>query len=149
MKTKELKYALKKYPRVQTTITLKISTLKLEAGEKIAIVSPLTPSANTFKPVLEGVQAPEKGWVLVNGMPIHHLRLNDYRSQVVQLSQLDIIQDTLFNNLRLNTPDLTRQQAQALLEKTGLWSKVQHFPELLDTPLLAEGRPFPSLRPIA
>lgn len=115
---------------------------KIDAGEKIAIVSPLTPSAKYFLNLLEGVQAPEKGWVLVNGMPIHHLRLNDYRSQVVQLSQLDIIQDTLFNNLRLNTPDLTRQQAQALLEKTGLWSKVQHFPELLDTPLLAEGHPF-------
>jgi putative ABC transport system ATP-binding protein len=115
---------------------------KIEAGEKIAIISPLTPSARYFLNLLEGVQTPEKGWVRVNGMPIHHLRLSDYRSQVVQLSQLDVIQDTLLNNLRLGSSDLTRQQAQELLEKTGLWSRVQQFPELLDTPLLAEGQPF-------
>lgn len=123
-------------------VKIKDFNFQIQAGEKVSIVGPLTPSAKYFLDLIEGIQTPAKGWVRINGIPVHHLRLNDYRSQVVQLSKLDIIQDSILNNLRLSTPDLTRHEAQELLEKTGLWSVVQHFPDLLDTPLKSNGYPF-------
>lgn len=114
----------------------------IQSGEKIALMGPLTPTVKYFFDLLDGTYPPEKGWVKINGTPIHHYRLNDYRSQVVHINQLEIVQDTILNNLRLGAPHLTRQEAQTLLEKTGLWHVVQDLPLLLDTPLAAQGQPF-------
>lgn len=115
---------------------------EIKSGEKIALMGPLTPPAKYFFDLLSGVYPPEKGWVKINGTPIHHFRLNDYRSQVIHINQPEIVQDTILNNLRLSSPYLTRSEAQVLLEKTGLWHVVQDFPLLLDTPLAAQGQPF-------
>ncbi len=123
-------------------VELKNFNFELKAGQKLGIVGALTPMAKYFMDVLQGVQEPASGWVLIDDQPLHHLRLSEYRSQVVQLSQLEIIQDTVLNNLRLSEPDLTRQQAQHLLEQTGLWDTVKTFPDLLDTQLGIQGQPF-------
>jgi putative ABC transport system ATP-binding protein len=115
--------------------------LVCQPGEKLALLGANTWECNTLLDILYGLYPPHHGLVLVDKQPLHQLQSNHYRSQVVLLRQLELIEVSLLENLRLGDPELSRKDAQKLLEQVGLWERVQHLPQVLDTPISFNGFP--------
>lgn len=114
---------------------------ELGPGERVAILGANTWESDTLLDLLYGSRQPDSGLLSVDHQPLHQLLLMDYRSQVAMVRELELIPASILDNLRLAQPQLSRQQAIEVLEATGLWERVQHLPEVLDTQLAYNGFP--------
>lgn len=129
------------YRATQGDKALEALELDCPAGARMAILGTNTWESNTLLDLIYGARQPAQGLMLVDGLPLHQLLLPEYRSQVVMVRDLELITGSLLDNLRLGHQELSRQEAREVLEQVGLWERVQHLPEVLDTQLSASGFP--------
>jgi ABC-type multidrug transport system fused ATPase/permease subunit len=96
--------------------------LKIEPGEKIALVGSSGSGKSTVARILTRMYDPVAGTVLLDGVPIRDLRLRDVRSQVALVPQDPILFDDtlranlLCANLRASDTELRRALAIAQLD---------------------------------
>lgn len=138
----ELRLEKLSYAHPQGIKVLKEINLKCSPGSKTAILGANSWECNTLLELIYSARKPDKGLLLVDGQPLHQLLLSDYRSQVVMVRDLELLETSLLENLRLGNPTLSRQDARLALEQVGLWDKVQNFSHGLDTVLSFNGFPF-------
>lgn len=111
-------------------------------GQTLALMGVNTWQSETLLDLLYGLRTPQQGLILVDDQPLHQLNSIAYRNQVAFVGQLELIEGSILDNLRLGHKDLSRNAAQELLQQVGLWQEVQHFPDTLDTKLSYNGFPF-------
>jgi ABC-type bacteriocin/lantibiotic exporter with double-glycine peptidase domain len=85
------------------------------------------------------------GAVLINDIPINNYNLQSLRSNTgVVISQQDIFEGTLMDNICMGLEDVDMQELLSLCNTTGLTNFISTLKYGFDTPLFATGRKLPA-----
>jgi ATP-binding cassette subfamily B protein len=121
--------------------TLKNINLKIEKGQKIALVGYNGAGKTTFIKTLLRLYDIENGCVLINQNPVDTINLKSYREKVsVVLQDFHIYPATVAENILCrkvnNNNDIIK--IDDALKKFGLYEKIYSFPETINTYLSKE-----------
>ncbi|MBL7729925.1 MAG: ABC transporter ATP-binding protein [Chitinophagaceae bacterium] len=119
-------------------------SLKVEQGEKVCITGAEGSGKSTLLKLLTGAYSDFKGNILVEGIPIRNYDLASLRSHTgIFLSEQDIFQGTLEENITMGNSNITREDVLVLFEKSGLTSFLLGLKEGFDTELQSTGHRLP------
>jgi ATP-binding cassette, subfamily C, bacterial CydD len=109
-------------------------------GERVVIVGASGSGKSTLLKLLAGFMEPDRGNILVDGMPLSDLS----RAELARLrgwtgQGIDLVNGTLADNLRLGHPQAGESELWNALELAGLAAQVRRMPLGLDTPVTQDG----------
>jgi len=115
------------------TAALTVKTLKITAGERIAVLGRNGAGKSTLLLALSGLLEPRSGSVLLDGVELGHIDPADVRRDLGLLSQnARLFHGTLRENLTLGAPHATDEQMLVALQAAGAWNYVRRLPLGLD-----------------
>lgn len=123
------------------TEVLKALNIKINKGEKIAIVGHNGAGKSTFIKLLQRLYDVKEGEILLNGENIKNFRLSSYRSKFGTVFQdYNLFATTVAENvmLRGNLSEEDRKRVVDSLEKSGVYSKIESLPKGIDTNVTKE-----------
>lgn len=114
--------------------------LKIEAGEKVALVGVNGAGKTTIVKLLCGFYQPNSGEILIGGKDIRNFRKEDLFSLFSTVFQdIYIPPFTIAENVSLQGAENTdRCRVQSCLIKSGLWDKIRQCEMGTDTPMTKE-----------
>lgn len=122
------------------TVALHDVSLRVEPGQRVALVGPTGGGKSTLARVMARLVDPRDGHVRVNGSDLRDLDLADVRSLVTLIPQIGHLFDgTVAANLRLARPDATEEEMRAAFTRIGAASLLERLPEGLATPVGPRG----------
>lgn len=114
--------------------------LRLEAGEKTALVGMSGSGKSTIAKLIARLYDVNRGAVYVDGVDVREVRFDSLRSKVCYLLQDAVLFDrTLKENLLLGNPDATKKDLQRAAEIAGLKELLRRLPQGWDTPVGPRG----------
>ena len=105
-------------------------SFKIRAGEKVALVGRSGGGKTTLVNLLPRFYEQQEGAVLLDGIDVREIKLDNLREQFALVSQ-DIIlfNDTIFNNIAYGVlRDATEQEVIAAAKAAHAWDFIQHLP---------------------
>lgn len=109
-------------------------SLSLPAGCFVAIVGPSGAGKTTIADLVVGLYEPQQGAVLIDGVPLRDINLNAWRQKIGYVPQeMFLFHDSVFQNVTLGDPDVSRDDVTRALKSAGAWDFVAQLPEGLDT----------------
>lgn len=113
--------------------TLKDIDLRIDRGETILMTGVSGAGKSTLCDLMFRLFRPQRGTILVNGLPIESLHRDSYRKLFAMCSQETIIfNDTLLENIRIARPNASREEALTAARVVQL---PQGMLDRLDTPI--------------
>lgn len=113
----------------------------LKAGEKICIKGAEGSGKTTLIRVLAGLYTGYDGQILIDGIPLPNISLNDWRSRVaVFFAQEELFQGSLLENLTLGDDNLRLAEINEICAVVGLLPFVQSRAKGYQTSLDPEGQ---------
>ena len=114
--------------------------LKLEPGEKIALVGMSGSGKSTIARLIARLYDVNKGTVYIDGIDVRNVKLASLRTRVCYLLQDAVIFDrTVKENLLLGNPSASPRELQRAVEIADLTELVRRLPHGLDTPVRPRG----------
>lgn len=114
--------------------------LKLEAGQKVALVGVSGSGKSTIAKLIARLYEPDHGTVYIDGMDLRSVRLESLRTRVCYVMQEGILFDrTLKENLLLGKPSATTKELLLAIEMADLEELLRRLPQGWDTPLGPRG----------
>ncbi|WP_306831700.1 ABC transporter transmembrane domain-containing protein [Neorhizobium huautlense] len=102
------------YPSRVSAVTLNSLSLKVKAGETVAIVGPSGAGKSTILSVLLRYYDPIAGSVKLDGIDVKQARLTDLRSRMAIVPQdVTIFAASIHDNIAFGKPDATRDEVRA------------------------------------
>ena len=112
---------------------LKGINLKVNAGETIAIVGATGAGKSTIINLLNRFYEIDNGKILIDDTNINDFDLNSLRRQIaIVLQDVFLFADTIYNNITLNNPDISREEVIAAAKKIGAHDFIMSLPEGYD-----------------
>ncbi len=134
---KELKY---KYPN-GSNFTLKGISLTIKPGEHVCIAGSGGSGKTTLTNIISGIYSDFEGIVTINNYSIRDLDLIHLRDKIGKnISQEDIFDGTILENITVGKPMESVQDAIEALEAVGLADDINRLPEGINTPLTSGGK---------
>lgn len=123
------------YPHTEVLVLKNIS-IRIPAGQKVAIVGENGSGKSTFAYLLSGLFQPTSGSIIYDGKNIQAIT-REYQSKVGFIFQDFIrLKGTIRDNLLIGTKnDLENEQIIEALKVAGAWEFVQQLPNGIDTKL--------------
>lgn len=116
--------------------TLENINLKIQAGEKLAIVGINGAGKTTLIKLLCGFLDPTEGEVLLNGVNIKTYNRNDYYQLFSAVFQdFSIIAGSIAQNVAQSVTDIDMEKVEDYLKKAGIDDKIKTFPDGYETKL--------------
>lgn len=107
--------------------------LDVKAGETIAIVGSTGAGKSTIINLLNRFYEINSGTICIDGQNIENYTLSSLRKQIaVVLQDVFLFADTIFNNITLNNPDISREQVLAAAKKIGVHKFIMSLPDNYD-----------------
>lgn len=123
------------YPRTDQVV-LDLGGLRFSRGEIVAVMGPVGSGKSTLLRVLAGLQVPENGRVLLDGVDARQLSPADWRASIGWVGQDAVLfRGTLRENLLIAAPDVTDARFLEVLRLCGLDVLASNHPEGLDMQL--------------
>ncbi|MEL6958690.1 MAG: ATP-binding cassette domain-containing protein [Pseudomonadota bacterium] len=120
--------------------TLDIPGLKIEPGQRIAVLGSNGSGKSTLLKLLSGIYRPTKGRVLIDGVDMGQVMPRDLRRSIGYLSQeVRLFSGTLRENLNLTLLERDDDRLLAALDFAGLGPFVRNHPKGLDLEILDGG----------
>jgi ABC-type bacteriocin/lantibiotic exporter with double-glycine peptidase domain len=116
-------------------------SMRLEPGERVAIVGPNGSGKSTLVDLLYGLRTPTGGWVELDGADLRSLRLDAVRASVAVVKGVEVIEGTLLDNLVMGRTHVSVEEQHAALRLVGLLDAVTQLPQGFDTRLGPGGAP--------
>lgn len=114
--------------------------LNIKAGEKVALVGRSGSGKTTAINLLPRFITPSSGEILLDGIDINTIKLENLRAQFALVTQeIFLFDDTLFENVRYSRPSATEADVMAALEAANLTELVNVHPLGLHQPIGANG----------
>jgi ATP-binding cassette, subfamily B, multidrug efflux pump len=115
-------------------------SFRILPGQTFAIVGHTGAGKTTLISLLLRFYDIQRGQILLDGIDIRLLDLQDLRKQFgIVLQDPFLFTGTIETNVRLGTPGITRQQVENALTEVGLGDYVHDLPEGIETPVNERG----------
>jgi ABC-type bacteriocin/lantibiotic exporter with double-glycine peptidase domain len=119
--------------------------LHVNPGQKVCIMGESGAGKSTILRLLTGAFTNFEGAVLVDDVPIANYNLTSLRANTgILLSQQDIFNGTLFENITMGNKHIALKDITDLAEQCGLVNFIQSQPKGFDTELDPTGKRLPS-----
>lgn len=116
-------------------------SLKVAAGEVVALVGQNGCGKSTLVNLLPRYYDPDVGSVLVDGVPLTEVQLDDLRSQIGIVTQDTILFDqSIRENVRYGRPSATDEEVSEAARQAHLLPVIQALPQGLDTVVGEKGK---------
>ncbi|RYL22708.1 type I secretion system permease/ATPase [Acinetobacter piscicola] len=139
----EFKGVMFKYTEDDSRPSLLVPQLKINAGEKIAILGRNGAGKSTLLQLLSGMQSPEQGKISLDGVDQSLIDPDDIRRDMTLLNQnAQLFYGTIRENLTLGAPLATDQDILNALKITNALDIVEQKKEGLDHIILEGGAGF-------
>ncbi len=136
----ELEHVCYSVPDKMNPIVSDISMI-IEPKDRIMIYGSNGSGKSTLLKLISGIIEPTKGTIYVNDIDLKGMKLNDYRSLIGQsLPEETPFEGTIRENLTFGNENITSEEINHVLEKTGLLNFVKSQPQGLRTMLYPEGK---------
>lgn len=120
--------------------SITIANLKIEAGEKVAILGRNGAGKSTLLQLLAGMQVPDTGTVKLDGLDLSLIDPSDVRRDIGLLNQNShLFFGTVRENLTLGAPLATEDEIQEALKMTGAQNITDSKKEGLEHQILEGG----------
>jgi ABC-type multidrug transport system fused ATPase/permease subunit len=107
--------------------------LKVKPGETVAIVGSTGAGKSTIINLLNRFYEINKGSICIDGKNINSYTLDSLRKQIaVVLQDVFLFADTVYNNITLNNPDISREEVIAAAKNIGVHSFIMNLPNGYD-----------------
>ena len=124
-----------------TMPVLKDVSFSINPGEKLAIVGPTGSGKSTLIRLLSRFYDFEDEQIFLDGIDLNRIRSSDLRSRVgVVLQDFHIFSGSIFDNIALGSPLVTRQQAIEAAKTVNAHQFISQLPMGYDTPLTERGQ---------
>ena len=122
------------YPTRPDIPILKGIDIKIEAGQKIALVGPSGVGKSTIIQLLLQFYKISKGDILVDGKSIYGQNIRDFRNNLALVPQEVILfGGTIRENILYGKEDATEEEIITATKQSNSWEFIQSFPEGLET----------------
>ena len=134
MKGLECQNVYFRYNQNQSTYALENINIQIPANHMTAIVGPSGAGKSTLIDLLMGLNQPEKGEVLIDGMPLTDENLLSLRKSISYVPQDPFLFNaTIRDNLLMIEPNATEEEIWEALEFSSAAEFVKKLPQGLDT----------------
>lgn len=118
--------------------------LKIKPGEKVLLKGVNGAGKSTILKLIAGLLRPSVGEIYVNDISLKSIKLNHYRSMLGHsITEESPFEGTILENITLGDEQISPQNVQWALEKTGLLNFVKQQPKGLNTMIYPEGIQMP------
>jgi ATP-binding cassette subfamily B protein len=108
-------------------------SFEVKAGETIAIVGATGSGKSSMMNLLTRFYEYNKGEILIDGKNIREYDLHSLRSNIgLVLQDVFLFSDTIFNNITLHNPEITRAEVEAAAKAVGAHEFISRLPEGYD-----------------
>ena len=115
-------------------------SLKIKAGEYIAIVGSTGCGKSTLIRLLLGFETPEKGAIYYDGKDMSQLDLRSLRRRIGVVTQNgSLFQGDIYSNIVISAPQLTQEDAWEAAELAGIADSIRNMPMGMQT-IISEGQ---------
>ncbi|MBR3428546.1 MAG: NHLP bacteriocin export ABC transporter permease/ATPase subunit [Clostridia bacterium] len=115
-------------------------SLKIRAGEYVAIVGTTGCGKSTLMRLLLGFETPEKGAIYYDGHDMSKLDLRSLRRRIGAVTQDGgLFQGDIYQNIVISAPELTLDQAWEAAEMAGIADDIRAMPMGMQT-VISEGQ---------
>ncbi|MEM8792821.1 MAG: ABC transporter ATP-binding protein [Pseudomonadota bacterium] len=112
---------------------------EIATGEMAALVGPSGAGKSTVMGLVLKFQIPQKGRVMIGPSNLREIETSDLRRHISYVGQTNFVfHGTMFENLALDTPGVTQDDAYDACVRVGLGEFVDSLPEQLDS-VIGEG----------
>lgn len=123
-----------------TPLVLDDVTLKIRAGEYVAIVGSTGSGKSTLLRLLLGFEKANRGTVYYDHQDIERIDLKSLRQHIgVVLQDGKLFQGDIFSNITISSPNATLEEAWKACEEVGIANDIEQMPMGMNT-LIAEGQ---------
>jgi ATP-binding cassette subfamily C protein len=113
---------------------LKNVSLRIAARSFTSIVGASGSGKTTIADLVVGLVRPDSGEVYIDRLPMSEVNLKAWRSKIGYVPQETLLfHDTVFTNVTLGDPNLSRDDVERSLRSAGAWEFVDALPEGMDT----------------
>jgi ATP-binding cassette, subfamily C, bacterial len=110
--------------------------LSIPTGSFVALVGPSGAGKTTIADLIIGLHAPDSGTVKVDGTSLADLDQALWRATIGYVPQeLLLFHDTVYKNVSLGDPAITRGDVEHALRSAGVWDTIARNPDGLDATL--------------
>lgn len=107
--------------------------LSVNSGQTVAIVGSTGAGKSTIINLLNRFYEINSGTICIDGQNIENYTLASLRKQIaVVLQDVFLFADTIYNNITLNNPEITRQQVLDAAKKIGVHNFIMSLPDNYD-----------------
>jgi ATP-binding cassette, subfamily C, bacterial CydD len=125
----------------ERAVALREVSLRIEPGERVAVIGPSGAGKSTLLALLLGFVAPTGGRVLVDGVDLAALDIEAWRQRLAWVPQRPhLFAASLADNIRLGMPAATAAAVRAAVSDAGLDDTLEGLPHGLDTVLGERGQ---------
>ena len=115
-------------------------SLKIKAGEYLAIVGTTGCGKSTLMRLLLGFETPERGAIYYDGKDMCGLDLQSLRRKIGAVTQDgSLFQGDIFSNISISAPQLTLEEAWEAAEVAGMADTIRAMPMGMHT-IISEGQ---------
>lgn len=116
-------------PESEMPFVLRGVSFDVKAGETVAIVGATGSGKSTTINLLSRFYEYNKGEILIDGKNIREYKLEQLRSNIgVVLQDVFLFSDTIYNNITLHNPAITREQVIAAAKAVGAHGFISRLP---------------------
>lgn len=109
-------------------------SLEIPSRTFTSIIGPSGSGKTTLIDMITGFFQPNKGEVLIDGVPLSELNLRSWRRMIGYVPQDTLLlHDSIFINVTLGEPSLTIENVEYALRAAGAWDFVEKMPDGVET----------------
>ena len=113
----------------------------IEAKEKVAFFGHYASGKTLLAEVLCGMRQLQSGKIEIAGQNLENLHLEQLRKHINLVSRIEIIEDSIFENVRLGQMAVGLAEVERALQAVGLLKDIVNYEHGLETVLNASGAP--------
>ena len=109
-------------------------SLQVPAGGVTVLIGPSGAGKTTIADMILGLYRPDRGRVLLDGVPLDEIDLRSWRRLIGYVPQdLILLHDSVYANVALGNPGIDKADVRRALEIAGAWSFVKGLPKRMMT----------------